>query len=486
MTDKLWGGRFQKPTARDVEEFTSSLPFDRQLWSEDILASIAHAAMLGKQQIISEADSRQIIEGLASIYREITDGQASFTSDQEDIHSYVEGRLSRLTGPVAGRLHTARSRNDQVATDMRLWMRGALCGTCEAIIGLQQVLCQLAERHQDATMPGYTHLQRAQPILLGHHLLAYFFMLHRDFQRLQDCYRRMNILPLGSGALAGVPYPLDREYVADLLGFDGTSDNSLDAVSDRDFVAEYLFCLALLATHLSRLSEEIVLWSTAEFGFLELDDAYCTGSSIMPQKKNPDVAELVRGKTGRVYGALMAVLTMLKGLPLSYNRDFQEDKEPVFDATVTIQGGLRLLAGTMATARFRLERMAQAAGQSFGTATDLADFLVKKGLPFREAHGIVGSIVLHCLEHGRELADLSGDELATFSPLLSEGVPDLTARASVEARRVKGGTAPEQVKDSLQRATQMLESEAEWVRQTRARIPTLDTLLAKCIVTRPV
>lgn len=481
MADKLWGGRFQRPTARDVEEFTSSLPFDWQLWSEDILASIAHAAMLGKQRIISEADSRLIIQGLATIYRETASGQSSFTSNQEDIHSYVEGRLTRLIGPVAGRLHTARSRNDQVVTDLRLWMRGATCDTGEGIISLQRVLCQLAERHQDTILPGYTHLQRAQPLLLAHHLLAYFFMLHRDFERLQDCYRRTNILPLGSGALAGVPYPLDREYVAQLLGFDGTSDNSLDAVGDRDFVAEYLSCLALLAAHLSRLSEEIVLWCTAEFGFLELDDAYSTGSSIMPQKKNPDVAELVRGKTGRVYGALVAVLTVMKGLPLSYNRDFQEDKEPVFDATRTVQGGLKLLAGTMATAQFRVERMAQAAGQSFQAATDLADFLAKKGLPFREAHSIVGRIVLDCMKHGRELADLSADELAAFSPILSEGVPDLTARASAEARRVKGGTAPEQVKDSLRRAARLLESEEEWVRQRRESLPTLDTLLAKCI-----
>jgi argininosuccinate lyase len=397
---KLWGGRFSKPTARRVEEFTSSLPVDRRLLWEDVAGSVAHARMLGRQRIIPSDDARAIVSGLVQLAAELAADDLSGETRWEDVHSLVEGRLREKIGPAAGRLHTARSRNDQVALDERLFARRALADGAARILDLQEVLLELARRHAEVVLPGYTHLQRAQPVLLAHHLLAYVEMLARDLGRLRDAYARADVMPLGSGALAGAPYPLDREYVARLLGFSAISLNSLDAVGYRDFLVEHLAALALVAVHLSRLAEELVLWSGAEFGFVEIDDGYATGSSIMPQKKNPDVAELVRGKTGRVVGHLVALLTTLKGLPLAYNRDLQEDKQGYFDAVDTTHACLELATGLVQTLRVRAERMESAAEGGFATATDLADHLVRRGLPFRDAHQVAGAIVRACEASG--------------------------------------------------------------------------------------
>ncbi len=467
----LWGGRFERAPDRLVKEFTASIGFDRRLYRQDILGSIAHCRMLARQGILRPEEAEAIIAGLRQIRQEIAEGRFPFALDREDIHLNIEGRLHDLIGEVAGKLHTARSRNDQVALDLRLYAREAILLTVERLLDLSAALLDLASRHRAVVMPGYTHLQRAQPILFAHHLLAYVEMFERDRERFQDAYRRTNVLPLGSGALAGVPYPIDRQYVADLLGFEAISRNSLDAVSDRDFVVEYEAAAALTMVHLSRLAEELVLWTSAEFGFLELDDAFCTGSSIMPQKKNPDVAELLRAKSGRVIGHLVGLLTVLKGLPLAYNKDLQEDKEGFFDTVDTLLLALTVAAPLLQTATVRADRMRAAAADTFALATDYADYLVRKGLPFRAAHQTVGRLVAWCLAHGRRLEDLSLDELRQFSPLFAEDVRAITLESAVAARAVPGGTAPAQVEQALAAAAERLAAGRAWLTTMRARLP---------------
>ncbi len=439
---KAWGGRFSQPTHELVEHFTASILFDRRLYAYDIQGSIAHCRMLAKCGIIPRAEGSAIIRGLQEIQSEIERGAFVFDVRGEDIHMHIERRLIEKIGPVGGKLHTARSRNDQIALDVRLYLRDEIHTILRDIRQLQRTLIDLAERHLDVIMPGYTHLQRAQPIRLAHHLLAYDEMLERDHQRLAECLTRVNVLPLGAGALATTTYPIDRAYVAQLLDFPAIAENSLDAVSDRDFVIECCADAALVMMHLSRLGQEITLWCSAEFGFVELSDAFSTGSSIMPQKKNPDVAELVRGKTGRVYGHLQAVFTVMKGLPLAYNSDMQEDKEALFDVIDTVKACLRVFAPMLATLTLHPERMRRAASEGFGTATDMADYLAAKGLPFRQAHEVVGRIVRHCLDQQRTLDDLSLNELQTFSPLFDSGVYEAIALdASVDRRQVRGGPA---------------------------------------------
>ena len=460
--DKLWGGRFEKEMDAEVHAFGASIPVDRRLYRQDITGSIAHATMLAQQGIISEEEGATLVRGLRQIQEEIESGTVTPDLRWEDIHSFVESRLRELVGDAAGKLHTARSRNDQVALDARLFARASLREMVSRLAGLQRVLLDLAEAKLGVVMPGYTHLQRAQPVLLSHHLLAYFEMFQRDVERLMDCYRRTNVLPLGSGALAGVTYPIDRRSVAEQLGFDALSRNSMDAVSDRDFLVEQVAALSLIMAHLSRLAEEVILWSTEEFGFLELDDGYSTGSSIMPQKKNPDVAELVRGKTGRVYGSLLALLTTLKGLPLTYNKDLQEDKEQFFDAVDTVSVSLKMFAGMLATARFREDRMREVAGGGFSTATDVADYLARKGLPFRQAHEVVGRLVRHCLEQGCDITDLSLGDLKGFSPLFDEDIYTVDVDSSVQARNVPGGTASGRVMEALAESRQLLAASETW------------------------
>lgn len=460
--DKLWGGRFEKEMDAEVHAFGASIPVDRRLYRQDVAGSIAHATMLARQGILSEAEGTTLVQGLRQILEEVESGAVTPDLRWEDIHSFVESRLRELVGDVAGKLHTARSRNDQVALDARLFARSSLKELASRLAALQRVLLDLAEARLGVVMPGYTHLQRAQPVLLSHHLLAYFEMFQRDLERLRDCYRRTNVMPLGSGALAGVTYPLDRQFVADQLGFDALSRNSMDAVSDRDFLVEQTAALSLVMAHLSRFAEEVILWSTEEFGFLALDDGYSTGSSIMPQKKNPDVAELIRGKTGRVYGSLLALLTTLKGLPLTYNKDLQEDKEQFFDAVDTVSTCLRMFAGMLATARFREDRMRQVAGGGFSTATDVADYLVRKGLPFRRAHEVVGRLVRHCLEQGCDITDLPLADLQGFSPLFQEDVYSVTVDSSVQARDVPGGTAPNRVREALAESRRLLATTEAW------------------------
>jgi argininosuccinate lyase len=454
---KPWSGRFAKKTHPLVDMYTSSLDVDSALYHEDIQASIAHARMLGKQGIIPRADADEIVRGLREIEKEIENGGFALDDSLEDIHTNIEARLEEKIGEAAGRLHTARSRNDQAATDLRLFLKERIVETITAINLLQSALLDVAERHRDAVLPGYTHLQRAQPVLLAHHLLAYFEMLERDRQRLAQCYDRSDVLPLGSGALAGVPYPIDREAVAKELGFANVSRNSIDAVSDRDFVVEFLFCSAVCMMHLSRLAEEIVLWSSAEFGFIELDDAFATGSSIMPQKKNPDVAELARGRTGRTYGNLLGFLTTLKGLPLSYNRDLQEDKEALFDTHQALFSALVILAEMLPTIQINEARMRAAAAANFALATDVADFLVRKGLPFRQAHQTVGKLVSYAQKQGKELSELTLKEYQRFSPLFSEEVLQIDLASSLRSRIVPGGTAPEQVTRALREARRRLQ-----------------------------
>ncbi len=452
-THKPWGGRFERPTDRAVEAYTASIEVDRRLAREDIRGSIAHARMLGRQGIIPTEDAARIVAGLERLLDEVERGEFPLDPALEDIHMNVEARLAALIGPdVAGRLHTARSRNDQVALDARLWTLRATGEVIDAIDRLQAVLLDLAERHAEDVMPGYTHLQRAQPVTLGHHLMAYVEMLERDVGRFADCAGRAASSPLGSGALAGAPYPLDREGVARELGLAGVTENSLDAVSDRDFVVEFQAAAAMCMMHLSRLAEEIVLWSTAEFGFLTLDDAFATGSSLMPQKKNPDVAELARGRTGRVYGNLIAVLTTLKALPLSYNRDLQEDKPGLFDTFDILLSTLDIMARMLPTVRFHTERMRAAAGSGYALATDVADYLVHKGLPFREAHHIVGAVVAYAAQQGKELHELDLDEYRRFSPLFDEDVRAITVDSAVQARDLPGGTAPRRVREAVARA----------------------------------
>lgn len=455
---KLWGGAFAADTDALVEQLNNSLRFDRRLWRHDIRASIAHATMLGETGILPAEEAERIVSGLHAVESGLAEGSLQLDETAEDIHTAVEMLLRERIGPLAGKLHTARSRNDQVATDTRLYLRDAMDALDGMLRALQTALVEAAEREAETILPGYTHLQHAQPVLLAHHLLAYFWMLQRDRERLRDSRRRVNVLPLGAGALAGTGFPVDRRLTARLLEFDGIAENSMDAVSDRDFVAEFLAAAALIAVHLSRLGEELILWSSPEFGFVRLHDSVTTGSSIMPQKKNPDVAELARGKVGRVLGDFVAVVTMMKGQPLAYNKDNQEDKESLFDAVDTLTTLLPPFTRMVETAEFQRERMASALRSDFSTATDLADWLARQGVPFREAHQRVGTLVRKCIERGIGLEDLTATELREWAPEFAEQtLPDLSPRGSVEARRTQGGTAPESVRHQIRLAKSALE-----------------------------
>ena len=449
--------RFKKDVDKLVKEYTASVAFDMLLYNQDIDGSIAHAKMLAKQGIISSKESEDIVKALEDIREEIDDGRFTPSEELEDVHMNVEARLIEKVGEAGRRLHTGRSRNDQVAVDMRLFVKEAIAHTIEKLVGLQEAIVNVAEANKDVIMPGYTHLQRAQPVLLAHHLLAYFEMLQRDVDRFGDCWIRADVLPLGSGALAGVPYDVDREFLAEELGFGEISQNSMDAVSDRDFIIEYQAAASIAMMHLSRFAEELILWSSQEFGFVEIDDAYATGSSIMPQKKNPDVAELARGKTGRVYGNLMGMLTVMKSLPLTYNRDLQEDKEGLFDTVGILLSTLEVFTGMVASIKVNADRARVAADGGFILATDLADYLVGKGVAFREAHGIVGRLVQHAIDQGKGLKDLSIGEYQKFSTLFEEDVLSITASSSVAARDVAGGTAPVRVERQLVRARKIIE-----------------------------
>jgi argininosuccinate lyase len=448
--EKPWGGRFKGGTDREVENFTESLSFDRRLCRHDIEGSIAHARMLGRRGILSKAEEKAIVAGLRGIRRDFERGTLAFSAADEDIHMAVEKELIRRVGDAGAKLHTGRSRNDQVALDLRLWLREEIDRILDGIRGLKDALAGLAAREIDTVLPGYTHLQRAQPILLSHYLLAFWEMLDRDESRFTQSRGRVNVMPLGAGALAGTGIPIDRRITAELLEFPAVSQNSLDAVSDRDFAAEFLFDSALLMMHLSRFCEDLILWSTEEFRFIEISDAFTTGSSLMPQKKNPDVAELVRGKTGRVYGHLVALLTVLKGLPMTYNRDLQEDKEPVFDAADTVKACLSVFTRMLGQVSFRRSVMEEAAAGGFSTATDVAEYLVKAGVPFRDAHGVAGRIVAFSLEKGKNLAELTLEEYRSFHGAFREDIHDaVTVRRSVGARDIPGGTAGKAVRRRL-------------------------------------
>ena len=447
---KPWSGRFTEATNKLVEEFTASVSYDWRLYPYDIAGSIAHATMLGKTGIITKKEASRIVRGLEEILKEIVSGAFEFSVELEDIHMNIEDRLIRKIGPVGGKLHTARSRNDQVALDLRMYVRDEIAEIHELLGTMQKVLVALADRYSDVVLPGYTHLQRAQPVLFGHYLLAYYEMFERDRGRLTDCFRRVNVMPLGAGALAGTVLPIDRNFTARQLGFSGIAENSMDAVSDRDFAIEFTSACAQIMMHLSRLSEELVLWSSSEFGFITIADAFTTGSSIMPQKKNPDVAELTRGKTGRVYGSLTTLLTIMKGLPLAYNRDMQEDKEPVFDAADTVTLSLSVFSEMLKAVTVHQDAMRRAAEDGFITATDLADYLVKKGMPFRQAHGVVGRAVLRAQELACGLGTLPLKEYKDLSPLINNDVYDaLSVEASVGRRVSYGGTAPANLKKRL-------------------------------------
>ena len=450
--NKLWGGRFTQPTDKFVEEFTASIDFDQRLYRYDIQGSKAHAEMLGRQNIISVEDADQIIAGLETILDDIEAGRVEFSVALEDIHMNIEARLIERIGAVGGKLHTGRSRNDQVAVDIRLYLRDEIDTILGYLAALEASLIKQAEEHLDVIMPGYTHLQTAQPVLYSHHMLAYREMIARDLSRLRDLRKRFNLMPLGAGALAGTTFNIDREWVAGQLGFDGVTRNSLDSVSDRDFAIEFCSFSGILMMHLSRLSEELILWSSADFDFVELTDAFCTGSSIMPQKKNPDVPELVRGKTGRVYGNLISLLTLMKSLPLAYNKDMQEDKEPLFDTIDTVKGSLKIFADMIAEMKVKGDNMRVAAARGFSTATDVADYCVRKGLPFRQAHEVVGKTVRYCVETGKDIPELSLEEFRSFSELIDADIYDfVTLEASVNARKATGGTAREAVKRELER-----------------------------------
>jgi argininosuccinate lyase len=454
---KPWGGRFTAATNRFVEEYTASVQFDQRLYRHDIAGSIAHATMLAHVGVLSDDERDKIIRGLEDIRADIERGDFAWSVELEDVHMNIEARLTDRIGDVGKKLHTGRSRNDQVATDIRLWLRDENQLLCDSLRELQKALLDLAEREADTIMPGFTHLQTAQPVTFGHHMLAWFEMLERDRQRFLDCHKRINVMPLGAAALAGTTYPIDRAYTAELLGFDAVAENSLDAVSDRDFAIEFNAAASLLMMHLSRFSEELVLWSSAQFNFVDPGDSFCTGSSIMPQKKNPDVPELVRGKSGRVYGNLHALLTLMKSQPLAYNKDNQEDKEPLFDTVDTVLASVRLYADMMAQITVNREAMREAAARGFSTATDLADYLVRKGVPFRDAHEIVGKSVRYCIEQNKDLAETTLDELQQFSDVIDEDVyAVLTLEGSVAARNHIGGTAPEQVRAAVGRARQRL------------------------------
>jgi argininosuccinate lyase len=449
---KLWGGRFKETTESTVEDFTESVSFDARLWKYDIEGSIAHVKMLGKQKILSAKEMGLIIKGLEDIREKIAAGKFKFSRALEDVHMNIENALIKAIGPVGGKLHSARSRNDQVALDIRLYLRNEIKEILTLIKKLQKTFVSLAEKNIDTILPGYTHLQRAQPVLLAHHLLAYYEMLERDMARYEDCLKRVNVLPLGAAALAGTTLPIDRKYAAKLLKFPAVTENSIDTVSDRDFIVEFISASSIFMTHLSRLSEEIILWNSGEFGFIELPDAFTTGSSIMPQKKNPDVLELTRGKTGRVYGSLMSVLTVMKGLPLAYNRDMQEDKEPLFDTVDTVTGCLHVLNKMMPRVRFNKKKMLDATIEGFSTATDIAEYLVKKGMPFRDAHGVTGGIVTHCIDNGLFLTDLTTDELKDFSDFITSDISDcISVSGSVDGRMSYGGTAQKVVRARIKK-----------------------------------
>ena len=447
---KLWGGRFEKATNGLVDDFHSSIRFDQRLARQDITGSIAHATMLGEQGIIPKADADAIVEGLKSILADVEAGKVEFELDAEDIHMNVEKLLTERIGEAGKRLHTGRSRNDQVALDCRMYVKES----AKEAISYQRELCEtllaIAKAHAGSIMPGYTHMQRAQPVTLGHHMMAYFQMFSRDMQRMKEVYQHADVCPLGCGALAGTTYPLNRARTAELLGFSSVALNSLDGVSDRDFVCDYIYAASVCMMHLSRFCEELILWNSHEFKFVEMDDGFATGSSIMPQKKNPDVAELIRGKTGRVYGDLMGLLTPLKGLPLPYNKDMQEDKEGLFDARDTLIKSLMVFTAMLSTCTFRTENMARSAEGGFTNATDAADYLVKKGMAFRDAHAVIGHLVLHCVKENKAILDLSLEELKTFSELFEEDVYEACSmHACVTLRDVTGGPAPGRVQETI-------------------------------------
>ncbi len=465
---RLWGGRFSTAPDEVAAQFTASILFDNRMVREDIRGSVAHVRMLGKQGIISPEEASEIERGLWLIWDEVDAGTFDFSVQDEDIHTAVENRLRALIGPLQGKLHTGRSRNDQVITDVRLWTKGALLDIAAGVANLIDALAEVAGQHIDTVMPGYTHTQRAQPVVLAHHFHAYITMLLRDLQRLRQAYERVDVSPLGSAAMAGATYPLDREFVAADLGFGGITVNSMDAIADRDFVLDALYAFSLIQLHLSRLSEELIYWSSGEFRFIEISDAYSTGSSIMPQKKNADVAELTRGRSGRVFGNLLGTLTMLKGLPLTYNSDMQEDKEALFEAFDTVHKALLVYPGMIRTIRVRKDRMADAAIADFILATDAADLLAKNGVPFREAHEVIGSLVGRCTAEGKTFADLTDTEWAEIHPVFAKQKPPLTAEESVALRDLPGGTAPRQVERALELSTAAARDAAAWVETERA------------------
>ncbi len=455
--EKPWGGRFKEETEELVEEFTASLPFDHRLWRQDIAGNRAYCKALVKAGVLSEEEGKRVEEALQQIAREMERGEVALDPRWEDVHMLIEARLIEKVGEIGGKLHTGRSRNDQVALDLRLWLKEEIERQDDLLRGLQIALVQKAEEWFGIVAPGYTHLRKAQPVLLSHHLMAYYEMFKRDRERLKACFERVDVMPLGSAALAGNPYPIDRRYLAELLGFSRISANSMDAVSDRDFVLEYLAVAAIAMTHLSRLAEELILWSGSEFGFLVLPEAFCTGSSIMPQKMNPDVLELVRGKTGRICGSLVALLMTLKALPLTYNRDLQEDKEPLFDAADTLRRSLEVMARLVEGIEVRRERIEEAATQDFTLATELADYLVSRGIPFRRAHRIAGEIVRYAEERGKDLRELDLRELRRFYPEIGEDVFSwLEPQKALERRKLEGGTAPQRVKEAIERAKEEL------------------------------
>lgn len=459
---KLWGGRFAKTAAEWVDEFGASISFDRELVEEDIQGSLAHVRMLKKCNILTEDEAEQIEMGLQTLLGKAKQGKLAYSASEEDIHMNLEKMLIDEIGPVGGKLHTGRSRNDQVATDMHLYLKKQVAEILEAIGALQTVLVEKAKKHVETILPGYTHLQRAQPISFAHHLLAYFWMLERDYERFSESVKRIDRSPLGAGALAGTTFPIDREYSAELLGFSSIYENSLDAVSDRDFIAELLSHSSILMMHLSRFCEELILWSSEEFQFVEIDDTFATGSSMMPQKKNPDMAELIRGKTGRVYGNLLSLLTVMKGLPLAYNKDLQEDKEGMFDTVKTVKGSLEIFTGMMETLNVKAENMQAAVKSDFSNATELADYLVGKGMPFREAHEVVGKLVLQCIKENKVLVDLSLRDFQKASNRFQEDIYDILDPQNVVARRNSaGGTGFKQVKVQLEKAEILLKKHKE-------------------------
>ena len=462
MSDKLWQGRFSDKTARIVEAFTSSIQIDKRLYAYDIRGSIAHCKMLAKTSIISDQEAKELIEGLEKIRLEIEKGQFQFDDSLEDIHMNIESRLVEITGQVGQKLHTARSRNDQVTLDVRMYLRDETVQTIHRLYKLQKVIVSLAKKHLNTILPGYTHTQRAQPILLSHYLMAYYEMFSRDIERLMDCLQRINVMPLGSAALAGTTYPIDRKYTAELLGFTAVSANSIDAVADRDFIIEFLSAASICMVHFSRLSEELILWSTPEFDFIELPDSFATGSSIMPQKKNPDVPELVRGKTGIVFGHLIALLTTMKSLPLAYNRDMQEDKAPLFNAVDTLKACIEIYSDMLPEINFKKKNMQRAASSGFLDATDMADYLVSRGMPFREAHHLVGEAVSFALTKEKELHELTLQQLQEFSALIQEDIfSHLTTRQMIERRTSYGGTAGKLVDKAVAAAEKWLEKQKD-------------------------